>query len=139
MTLERVDTLLRDLQSSWQAGDLARIASFYHPDVVLLPPDMGEPITGRDAVVDSYRQFLDAARLDRFVITDLTSWTFDGLTSETAMAHLNFQITYQLEDERFIDTGLEVYTLVAGTEGPLIVWRSQTVLDSRLEAKSEPG
>jgi hypothetical protein len=55
------------------------------------------------------------------------------------MAHLVFHITYSLGDERYVERGMEIYTIVRRGDRPLIVWRSQTVLDSRLEAKSEPA
>ena len=52
------------LNDCWQAADLSALEGFYHPDVVLLPPDLGQPICGREAVVASYGEFLQAASLD---------------------------------------------------------------------------
>jgi hypothetical protein len=55
------------------------------------------------------------------------------------MAHLNFEIVYDLDGERYVEKGLEVYTIIEqGGDGLKIVWRCQTVLDSRLSSKSEP-
>ena len=59
--MERIRKFLLDLQRCWSAGNSEDLPGFYHPDVVLLPPDLGAPIRGRDAVVASYREFLDAA------------------------------------------------------------------------------
>ena len=56
-----VRDFLLALNDCWQRGDLEALESFYHPDVVLLPPDLGQPICGREAVVASYLEFLQAA------------------------------------------------------------------------------
>ncbi len=134
MTVEAVRTFLTALNECWQQGDLAAIADFYHPDVVLLPPDMGAPIRGREAVVGSYRDFLDAATLKQFEITRLDVFPFDG--AGTLMAHLSFDIAYSLDGDDYVEKGLEVYTLAERDSEMKILWRHQAVLDSRLEEKA---
>jgi hypothetical protein len=135
-----VRRFISDLHASWPEGDLERLAGFYHPDVVLLPPDLGEPIQGREAVVASYQEFLNAAHLERFVITGLEVFPFEFTTGGvTHMAHLNFEIDYELGGDRYIDNGLEVYAILDEGGQPSIIWRSQTILDSRLAEKSDPG
>ena len=66
MTADNPNDFLLALNNCWQTGDLAALAEYYHPDVVLLPPDMGEPIRGRQAVIESYQDFLEAATLEHF-------------------------------------------------------------------------
>lgn len=132
---------LEDLQEAWQSGDLDRVARFYHPEVVLLPPDLGSPIVGRDAVVQSYEDFLQAASLDEFDVIDLTIFSFDTAgNSATCVAHMKFTIIYELGGDRYVETGLEIYTVVKERvddgENLSIIWRCQTVLDSRLEEKA---
>lgn len=137
MSTQAARQFLIDLNECWQQGDLAAIAGFYHPDVVLLPPDLGMPILGRDAVVGSYRDFLDAATLNHFQITSLEVFPFEtNGHPATYAAHLAFDVTYTLGEEVFVEKGLEVYTL-SGQDGQMkILWRHQTVLDSRIESKA---
>ena len=143
MTGERVRSFLMSLHDCWPAGERAALARFYHPDVVLLPPDLGPPIRGRDAVVDSYQEFLSAARMQTFAVTDLDVFEFPAAQGSTRistyMAHLNFEISYELGGDHYIEQGLEIYTVLETGDQLQIVWRSQTVLDSRLASKSEPG
>ena len=73
MSAAAVRAFIAELNDCWQRGDVEALTHCYHPDVVLLPPDLGPPIRGRDAVVASYRDFLDAARLDRFQPVELPS------------------------------------------------------------------
>lgn len=135
MIVDRVQTFLADLNRCWPTATAAQLAEFYHPDVVLLPPDLGAPIIGRTAVVESYAEFLQAAQLVSFEVEKLELFAFPP----TCMAHLNFDIVYDLGGDRYQDKGLEIYTIIEQAERLEIVWRCQSVLDSRLTSKSEPG
>jgi len=133
-----VKEFLIELQNAWSRGEVAGLARFYHPDVILLPPDLGPPLEGRQAVLDSYRDFLDVARLISFEITELEVFPFSHSGGATCMAHLHFSIRYELDGNSYDEEGLEIYTVLLTDAGPQIVWRSQTVLDSRLTEKIAP-
>ena len=139
MNNKRIEAFVAELHNCWPGGDLAELARFYHPDVVLLPPDLGTPITGRKAVVNSYREFLEVAQLVSFETGKLELFPFVHGSSLTCMAHLNFEIVYDLDGDRYVETGLEIYTIIDRDDRLEIIWRCQTVLDSRLSSKSEPG
>lgn len=130
------DFLIR-LNACWQTGDLQALADFYHPDVVLLPPDLGQPIRGREAVVASYLEFLQAATLDHFEVLELDVFPYPaGPALAIYVAHMTFAVTYTLDGETYVEKGLEAYTLSEEEEELKILWRHQSVLDSRIEAKS---
>lgn len=126
------------LNDCWQRGDLEALSAYYHPDVVLLPPDLGQPICGREAVVASYLEFLQAASLDHFEVLELEVFPFVARGgNNTAIAHLTFTVTYTLDGEVYVEKGLEAYTLSEDDDGLKILWRHQSVLDSRVEAKAQ--
>jgi len=124
------------LNETWQAGRFDQLAGYYHPDVVLLPPDAGAPIVGRDAVVASYLEFSDAAELQEFQITSLEIFTFETVSA----CHMRFDIDYRIDGDRLHESGLEVYMVEHPTSErtqPTILWRSQSVLDVS-EVPAEP-
>jgi len=134
---EKAREFVLGLNDCWQRGDLPALSAYYHPDVVLLPPDLGQPICGREAVVASYLEFLQAATLDHFEVLDLEVFPFTTLGgASTIVAHLTFAVTYTLDGETYVEKGLEAYTLSECDDGMKILWRHQSVLDSRVEAKS---
>ena len=137
---DTIRAFVESIQHHWQSGDLASLAKCYDEHVVLLPPDMGEPIVGRDAVLSGYADFLRAASLERFRITDLAVYTFDGPDAgQFFAAHMEFELTYVLDGTRYRDGGLEVYHIVATENAPpRVLWRSQVVLDSE-SLSSTPG
>lgn len=118
-----------DLNRTWQAGRYDDLRAFYHPDVVLLPPDAGEAIRGRESVVASYVDFGAAAELESFEATNLTVFDFET----TSSVHMRFVMRYRHDGRRFEDQGLELYTLQTGGPRPQIVWRCQWLLQSRSE------
>ena len=136
-SIKDAEAFVRALNDCWQGGDLSALEGFYHPDVVLLPPDLGQPIRGREAVVASYLEFLQAASLDHFEVLELAVFPFEAPAgSQTFMAHLTFAVSYTLDGETYVEKGLEVYTIARQDGGLKILWRHQSVLDSRVEAKA---
>ncbi len=135
MSTKSIETFIEELNSTWRKGDFAALTNFYHENVVLLPPDSGEPIHGRAAVIDSYKDFSEQATLAEFRITELQAYPFGATPSDSDstihMVHMRFEVEYQLDGQNYSDSGLEVYAVVGNTE-PKIVWRSQSVLDNRL-------
>ncbi len=114
--------LVHRLNEAWQHADWAAVTRCYHPDVILLPPDAGTPIVGRDAVLQTYREFVEMTELHAFEIQDTSAFTF----GTTAIVHMAFEVDYTLEGLRSREAGLDVYTIVAQPE-PLIVWRNQHI------------
>ena len=134
---EQTRTFLLELNDCWQRGDVEALPAYYHPDVVLLPPDLGVPIQGREAVVASYLEFLQAASLEQFEVLNLDVFPFSSNNgAQMAAAHLTFAVTYLLDGERYVEQGLEAYTLADDGDGLQILWRHQSVLDSRVESKA---
>jgi ketosteroid isomerase-like protein len=128
---ERIRALILRLNEAWQAGRFNELADFYHPDVVLLPPDAGEPIRGRAAVVASYREFAEAATLIEFQVTGMDVFEFSG-SGGSSVCHMRFEIEYETAGQRFRESGLEVYVMSETSDStqPVILWRSQAVLDA---------
>jgi ketosteroid isomerase-like protein len=138
VSAETIGKFIASLNECWQQGEVDRLADYYHTDVVLLPPDLGTPIRGRDAVVSTYRDFLEAAQLDRFETLGLDVFSYPEGDGGCHVAHLTFEVDYLLDGSRYQERGLEVYVLRESGGRLQIVWRQQSVLDSRLAEKSAP-
>ena len=117
------EQLIHRLNDAWLAEDIDSIVACYHPGVILLPPDAGAPIVGRDAVVSSYVEFSSQAKLLDFQVTELHTYPIDALSA----VHMRYDVTYQLDGDHYEESGMEVYWL---DDSPLIIWRHQMVLGS---------
>ena len=129
---ERIESFLTELNHAWQRGDFAAVSDCYHPDAVMLPPDMETPIAGRDAVVATYRDFAESATLLEFTVTRVESFSFAAPEGGSAlqMAHMYFDVRYEHLGTTYSESGLEIYALLEAAHKLQIVWRSQSVIGS---------
>lgn len=125
MNKTELEAFIDQLNERWLAADYPALQRCYHPDAVLLPPDAGDPIIGRESVIATYRDFHSLATISEFQVTDLQLMCFP----DTAMCHMRFDIAYSLNQLPLNESGLEVYTLIDDpTMGPQIIWRAQFTL-----------
>ena len=133
MNRSQTQQFIEHLNQAWLGEDTLTLERLYHADVVLLPPDAGEPIVGRAAVLASYRDFHAAASVIRFEVRSLEVYEFVA----TTLVHMRFDIDFKFSIDASdvphqSETGLEVYTLVEQPEtpaqNPQIVWRAQFAL-----------
>lgn len=118
---DAVENTIRQLNQCWLRGDYNALAELFHDDAVLLPPNSSHPIVGRTAIVDGYRRFGEMGDIHTFEIVALDTYLFH----DTAMCHMHFNIDYALNDQRFKESGVEIYTLTCVDEEWKIVWRTQ--------------
>lgn len=135
-TIERI---VREFNEIWLAGDVQRLASFFHPEVVMVAPGGVERLSGREAMIQSFREYLAQARTLNFEETSLTVDVFD----DTAVATLGFRVRYELgglvHDE--LGTDVLVFSFGRGDDGNgggawRIVWRTQIAASP--SEKTEP-
>jgi hypothetical protein len=97
----------------------------FHRDAVIAAPGFTDRIVGRDACVESYRQFTDAATIHAFTDSNHSIDIWDT----TAVATYHFEIDYEINGARNIDRGRDLLVLTLESPGWQIVWRTLT-LDS---------
>lgn len=119
--------LITTLNQAWQAGDMGTVSATYHPQAVLLPPDLGPVIRGRDAIVDTYTDFNANAVLRHFEVTDTEVFDFES----SHAVHLKFTLAYEFDGATLEDEGLDIYLTSPYAGGLTVVWRQQVVLASR--------
>ena len=119
--------LITNLNQAWQANDMVTVSAIYHPDAVLLPPDLGPVIRGRDAIAETYAMFNTSAELRRFEVTETEVFDFES----SQAVHLHFTLAYELEGSTLEDKGLDIYLINPSASGLTVVWRQQVVLASR--------
>ena len=117
---KKVEQLIRDLNRAWTEGRLDDLPGFFDERVVAIAPG-GNRIEGREAMVESFRQFLAMARVDDFQVTGISVDVFD----HTAVARFDFAVRYELDGASYDETGSEVLALVESEERWRIVWRTQ--------------
>lgn len=122
--------LVREMNEAWLSGRIDALGQFFAPDVVVAPPRASHRVIGREAVVDSFRQFTEQAITHRFNEVALQVDVIAG----TAVAVLRFVIRYEIEGATYEETGRDILVM-AQVEGRWrIVWRTQITEETKKEA-----
>ena len=117
---KKVEQLIGEFNRAWTDGRLDDLSVFFDERVVAIAPNGGR-VEGREAMVESFRQFLSMARVDDFRVTGVEVDVFDS----TAVARFGFVVRYEINGASYDETGSEVLVLAKSDETWRIVWRTQ--------------
>lgn len=115
-----VREVVERLNRAWRSGRFAELDEVFDPEVVLVPPGSGSRVLGRDAVVQSYREFTTQAAVHRF---DMDPPEIDQFGT-TAIASCPYSIEYEIEGRRWRGSGHDLLVLRRGESGWRVVWRT---------------
>jgi uncharacterized protein (TIGR02246 family) len=114
-------TLIDQCNDAWTSSRPSDVAVLYAEDAVLVAPGVADTIIGRDAIVDTYVQFVRTATVDRFDVTRRSLNRF----GDTAVATYVFDITYTTGEATHHERGEEILVLHRHESGWKVSWRTQ--------------
>jgi ketosteroid isomerase-like protein len=108
------------LNAAWREGRFDDLRNFFHPDAVIAAPGFATRVTGRDAVIASYREFVAAATIEALDVAEpaIDVW------GDTAVATVSFSIVYSMNGKRYDEHGHDVLVFQRAGGEWLIVWRT---------------
>lgn len=120
-TAAEVWAAVQRINQAWVLRRTEDLEALLHSAMVIAPPPPTTPIRGRDACIESYREFALAARVLHFEELSPAVEVFDT----TAVATYDFAITYEANGTYTTERGREVIVLVREEARWLAVWRTQ--------------
>jgi Domain of unknown function (DUF4440) len=111
--------VLTAVNRAWRAGRIEELRSLFHPDAVIVGPDLTPVGRGRDACVESYAEFLAAATVHEF---DETQVRVDDYGHAAAVSY-DYRIRYAMKGMTYDERGREVILLVRQGEAWQVAWR----------------
>lgn len=118
---KEIENLVNRMNDDWLNDRIENLDQYFHKQVVLLQPGTHKQITGREEIIDSYREFAEEAEVSDFRIKDFRIDVFE----DTAVALYTFRIKYRIESTNYDETGLEILVFNRHNDKWLIVWRNQ--------------
>lgn len=120
--MKTIVEVIERLNAAWPAGEFDQLTDVFDPAVVLVPiePGDGQRLVGRDAVIQSYREFVEQAGLHQLEFEQPEIDVF----GTTAVASCPYRIDYEIGGRRWIGTGRDLLVLHEGGSGWRVVWRS---------------
>jgi len=118
--MDAVRERVQSLNAAWREGRFDELRSYFHPDAVIVAPGLEARISGRDAVVESYRNFVATASIEAFELAEpvVDAW------GDTAVVTAKFTITYSMDGKRFHEQGHDLLVFQRNGGEWLIVWRT---------------
>ncbi|MDQ4097067.1 MAG: nuclear transport factor 2 family protein [Actinomycetota bacterium] len=113
--------VVQRINRAWQSGDADSLEEFFHPDVVVVHPRFEGRTAGRDACIESYREFAAATTVRRLDEFDPQI----DVVGDTAIVTYGFRIQYEMGGEAMVDTGRDMFVLTRVAGDPWrAVWRT---------------
>ena len=88
--LTDVSTALRRVSESWRNRRYDELRDWLHESMVMVAPGFSGRVAGRDAVVESYREFMDRSTLDSYSEAPATIDLFEN----TAVVHYRWEMVW---------------------------------------------
>lgn len=109
-----------EINAAWVAGDIERATDHFHPRVVVVARGAAQRVEGRDACLQSYRDFTAHA-----VVHELTTGDpHIDLFGETAIVITPFRIDYEMNGVRSVERGRDVFVFARAGGRWVAVWRT---------------
>jgi hypothetical protein len=113
---------LRRLSESWRNRRYDELRDCFHDAAVMTPPGFSGRVVGREAIVESYREFMDRSTLDSYSEMPATIEAFEN----TAIAHYRWEMVWTSGGEQDRASGHDLFIFEREPESGRwkAVWRT---------------
>jgi ketosteroid isomerase-like protein len=111
---------VQTLNNLWVNGKPDQLNPFFREDVVVLHFDYKTRLRGREAVINSYREFCDESTVHSFQQFKPVIDVF----GQTAVVTYAFEIEYEMGDKTYNESGRDMFVFLHEDDQWLVVWRT---------------
>jgi len=121
--IKAIKGIIRAINERWRQKDYEGIGEFLTDDVVVAPPQSDERILGRDAYVQSYRDYDQSVETLKYQSGDPNV----DLVGNTAIAVCPFEVIYKLRGKKYHEKGKNMLVFSLSRGRWTIVWRTMQI------------
>lgn len=121
--IKKVLQVIQQINEDWLNKRYAEIGNLVSENVVIVPPGFANRIQGRDAYVQSYRDYDKSATTHTFSPNE----PIIDLIGDTAVAVYTFYIVYEIDGKTYKENGRELLVLSCSSGAWLVVWRTMFI------------
>jgi uncharacterized protein (TIGR02246 family) len=125
--------VLDRIQRAWREGRPEEMSALLAPDITFVFPGFSMRLSGRDRLIESYREFIAGARL-RSYREDRRS--VEG-GANAVLVEIAFDMTYLRGGKDWRAHGIELWALERRGEGWIAFWRTMQELTEELAVTNE--
>lgn len=116
-----IESLVREINKAWLQRDFDRLRRRFHPQIVMVAPGFDERVSGVDACVKSFEDFLANAEVRDFEESEVTV----DCRGSAAVATFRFETSYRMDERNYEESGREIWVFARDQEGWRAIWRTQ--------------
>lgn len=118
----RIRHIVRAINDAWRARRYDDIGNLVASDIVMAPPGADLRITGKDAFVQSFRDYDAVATTHEFKPGEPRV----DIVGDTAVAMCPFEIVYELHGATYHERGTDLLVFSLSGEEWRVVWRTMS-------------
>ncbi|MEM1001047.1 MAG: nuclear transport factor 2 family protein [Bacteroidota bacterium] len=114
-----IESLIETFNTGWTQGEFEAVESILHEDVVFIAPDLVTEIIGKQACLQTIKEYTSNADTLLFEIKNqkINTWL------QTAIISIDYLIEYLMKGKKYREMGKEFWTLSREKDGWKMVWR----------------
>jgi hypothetical protein len=117
---KRIRDQIELINDSWRNQNYHQIGTCVSTDVIIAPPGTDTRVQGRDAYVQSYRDYDNAATTMEFNPAEPEI----DILGDTAVAICPFTIVYRMNDKTYNEAGRDILVFTRSAGKWLVAWRT---------------
>jgi hypothetical protein len=121
-----IGDLLQHITSAWREARYDDLLDAFHPRIVFSAPGFQARLEGREACIESYREFVERATVTEYVQSEPRIDTWSG----TAVASCQWRMTWAAAGSTHSESGHDVFVFTRAADSPRgwrAVWRTIVV------------
>lgn len=122
-TEEAIRHVIEKINTCWQEKRYGEIGAFLAENAVIAAPGSDQRVRGRDAYVQSYRDYDQTATTHEFNASDPQI----DIVGNVAVAVCPFSVVYEMEEKMYRESGHDILVFSRSNERWLVAWRTMQV------------
>lgn len=122
---QEIARIVQAINTAWVRGNAGAMAEYLDERVVIVQPGFQERLVGREACIESYREFGSHALIHSYEESETTV----DVRDDTAIASHHYALEYEMDGEMYHDAGHDVFVFVRGESGWRAIWRTLIPLE----------
>ena len=115
-----VHNIMRKINSSWRSGSPENMRIYLDPEIMIKIPGNSGEIIGREALIDSFKEFWTNAQVLEYSESD----EYISIIGDRAVVAFKFGMIYQRENYRDKSSGRDIWIFEKKNGNWLAVWRT---------------
>jgi ketosteroid isomerase-like protein len=118
-----IQEIVEKINRAWAEDHVEDLARYFHENMVIVAPEFGGRLEGREACVESYREFTGRAKVNDLRLKDISI----DVCGSTAVATYQFAVTYTMNDARHRNIGWDVFVFTHENDRWWATWRTMII------------